>query len=97
MNFTVSMDRNSVSNPDHFLTKIYTYKYHQGYGSPQVSKETSKPAQITVSEDGKEISLTYNKMTPRRVYEFNLSSLLTADGGKLVNSLVAYHAHNLRK
>jgi hypothetical protein len=91
------MDRDSVSNPDHFLTKIYTYKYQQGYGSPQVSKENRKPAQISVSDDGKKVSLTYDEMTPRRVYEFNLSSLLTADGGKLANSLVAYHAHNLRK
>ena len=97
MTFTVPMDRESVSNPDHFSTKVYTYKYHQGYGSPQVSKETRKPREITVSKDAKTSHLEFEEMTPRRVYEFNLGSLLTAEGGKLVNSLVAYHAHNLRK
>ena len=97
MSFTVPMDRESVSNPDHFSTKLYTYKYHQGYGSPQGNKEIRKPAKISVSEDARTINLEYDEMTPRRVYEFNLSTLLTAKGGKLVNSLVAYHAHNLRR
>ena len=97
MTFTVPMDRDSVSNPNHFSTKLYTYKYHQGYGSPQVSKETRKPTKISVSEDARTINLEYDEMTPRRVYEFNLTALLTAEGGKLVNSLVAYHAHNLCK
>ena len=91
------MDRESISNPDHFLTKVYAYKYHEGYGSPQVSKDTRKPDEITVSKDAKTIRLEFEEMTPRRVYEFNLGSLLTAKGGKLVNSLVAYHAHNLRQ
>ena len=96
MRFTVPMDRDSVSNPDNFQTKLYTYKYHQGYGSPQVSKETRTPTMISVSEDAKIINLVFDEMTPRRVYEFNLGALSTAKGGRLVNSLVAYHAHNLR-
>lgn len=97
MTFTVPMDRNSVSSPDNFSTKLYSYKYHQGYGSPQGNKETRKPAKISVSEDAKTINLEFDEMTPRRVYEFNLSTLLTAKGGRLLNSLVAYHAHNLSK
>ena len=65
MTFTVPMDRESVSNPDHFLTKVYAYKYHQGYGSPQVSKDTRKPDEITVSKDAKTIRLEFEEMTPR--------------------------------
>ena len=97
MNFTVSMDRKSASDPANYATKVYSYKYHQAYGSPQIKKETRQPSKLTVSGDGKTIRVEYEEMTPRRVYEFNLGGLLTAGGGKLVNSLVAYHAHNLRK
>ena len=64
MTFTVPMDRESVSSPENFWTKVYTYKYHQGYGSPQVSKETRKPAAISVSKDAKTISLEFEEMTP---------------------------------
>jgi sugar lactone lactonase YvrE len=97
MAFTVPMDAESVTKPDNFLTKVYAYKYHQGYGSPQISKETLKPEKVTLSSDAKTIRLEYKQMTARRVYEFNLGAVLTADGGKLVNSMVAYHAHNLRQ
>ena len=63
---------------------------------PQVSKDTRKPDEITVSKDAKTIRLEFEEMTPR-LFTSDLGSLLTAKGGKLVNSLVAYHAHNLRQ
>jgi glucose/arabinose dehydrogenase len=97
MGFTVPMNRKSASDPANYSTKVYSYKYHQSYGSPQINKETRQPSKVTVSGDGKTILLEYEEMTARRVYEFNLGSLLTAESGKLVNSLVVYHAHNLRK
>ena len=95
MSFTVPMDRKSLSDPANYSAKTYAYKYHQGYGSPQVSKDLLKASTVRVSKDARSVRIEYERMIPRRVYELRLSGLVGAKGEKLVNSLVAYHAHNL--
>jgi len=95
MSFTAPMEKKSSSDPANYSAKVYSYKYHQSYGSPQVNKETRQPSKVTVSGDGKEILLEFDEMTARRVYEFNLGRLLTTEGKPLTNTLIVYHAHNL--
>ena len=74
---------------------MYKRQYHSGYGSPQINKQTLTPRKVSLSEDGKEVLLQFDDMVAKRVYEFDLQNLRTQEGSKLLNALVAYHAHNL--
>ncbi|MEE3061516.1 MAG: hypothetical protein VX371_07845, partial [Verrucomicrobiota bacterium] len=87
--------KSSSLEPLHYKAKLYSYKYHSGYGSPQINKQTLTPRKVSLSEDGKEVLLQFDDMVAKRVYEFDLQNLRTQEGSKLLNTLVAYHAHNL--
>ena len=89
------MDKTLASSADSYAIKSYTYKYHQGYGSPQVGVKTLQATKVTLSEDGKTVKLVLSEMQDRRLYEFSLKALKTAEGEPLANALVVYHAHNL--
>ena len=89
------MEKSSSLEPLHYKAKLYSYKYHSGYGSPQINKQTLTPRKVSLSEDGKEVLLQFDDMVAKRVYEFDLQNLRTQEGSKLLNVLVAYHAHNL--
>lgn len=95
LRFTVPMEKSSSLEPLHYKAKLYSYKYHSGYGSPQINKQTLTPRKVSLSEDGKEVLLQFDDMVAKRVYEFDLQNLRTQEGSKLLNALVAYHAHNL--
>ena len=96
LTFTVPMDKESANTSASYGLKSYSYKYHQGYGSPQVNVRRFAAEKSTLSADGKTIKLKLPDMQPRRLYEFSLKNLKTADGERLVNPLLVYHAHNLR-
>ena len=89
------MEKSSALESLHYKVKLYSYKYHSGYGSPQINKQTLTPRKVSLSVDGKEVLLQFDDMVAKRVYEFDLQNLRTQEGSKLLNALVAYHAHNL--
>ena len=95
LTFTAPMDKTLTSSTESYAIKSYAYKYHQGYGSPQVGAKTLKPTNVSLSEDGKTVKLVLSEMQDRRLYEFSLKALRTAEGEPLANALVVYHAHNL--
>ncbi len=97
LTFTLPIDPSSAANPANLPIQSYAYKYHQGYGSPQVNKQTHVPAKTTLSKDGLTLTLQVPSLQPRRLYQFSLSALKTKDGSGLLNPLVVYHAHNLRE
>ena len=95
LTFTAPMDKTIASSPESYAIKSYAYKYHQGYGSPQVGAKKLQPTKVTLSEDGKTVRLVLSAMQDQRLYQFSLKSLKTTKGEPLANALVVYHAHNL--
>jgi hypothetical protein len=95
LTFTVPMDKAIVSSPKSYAIKSYAYKYHQGYGSPQVGVKNLKANQVSLLEDGKTVKLVLSDMQDRQLYEISLKALKTAKGEPLANNLIVYHAHNL--
>ena len=97
LTFTVPMDKESANSSASYGLKSYSYKYHQGYGSPQVNVRKLTIEKATLSGDGRTVTLELPDMQARRLYEFSLKNLKTAKGGHLLNPLLVYHAHNLRE
>jgi hypothetical protein len=95
LTFTVPMDKAILSSPKSYTIKSYAYKFHQGYGSPQVGVKNLKATQVTLSEDRKTVRLLLPEMQERQLYEISLEALKTSKGEPLANNLIVYHAHNL--
>ena len=97
LTFTSKMDEASALETASYKIKSYSYKYHIGYGSPQVGTAKVQVEGAELSNDGKTIKLKLNNLKPRKLYEFFLTNLKTAKGEKLLNPLVVYNAYNLRE
>ncbi|MBG30994.1 MAG: hypothetical protein CMI31_13505 [Opitutae bacterium] len=97
LTFTVPLEKASVTSEKNYFIKSYSYKYHVGYGSPQVNVKKTIPSKAVLSGDAKTVHLSIPNMEARRIYEISLQNLRTADGSALINPLVVYHAHNLRE
>ena len=97
LTFTVPLDKESAGSPTSYALKSYAYKYHQGYGSPQVNVRKLTVEKATLSGDGRTVTLELPDMQARRLYEFSLKNLKPAKGDHLLNHLLVYHAHNLRE
>ena len=97
LTFTVALDKATATTVENYPIKSYSYRYHQGYGSPQVNVKKRKPTKATLSDDGKTVTLELPEMQPRQLYEISLKQIKTTTGTPLLNPLVVYHAHNLRE
>lgn len=97
LTFTVPLNETLATSRDSYSIKTYSYRYHQGYGSPQVNQKTLKPSKATLSANGKSVMLDLPEMEARRLYEISLRELRTTKGLSLLNPLLVYHAHNLRE
>ncbi len=97
LTFTVPVDKTLALSKDSYAIKSYSYKYHQSYGSPQVNARKLTVEKATLSVDGRTVTLDLPEMQPRRLYEISLKAIKTSEGHALLNPLLVYHAHNLRK
>jgi len=97
LTFNVPLEKASAASEKNYSIKSYSYKYHVGYGSPQVNVKKPMPTKAILSNDAKTVHLSIPNMEARRVYEISLQSLRTSEGSALINPLVVYHAHNLRE
>ena len=60
---------------ENFAFQRYYYKYHQGYGSPQIGKEPIKVTALNLAPDRKSVSIDLEKLNPGYVYQLNLKNV----------------------
>jgi hypothetical protein len=80
---------------ENFAFQRYYYKYHRGYGSPQLGKEPIKVTNLKLSPDGKSVSLSLDKLNPGYVYQLNLKNITSTDKTPVLNTFICYTLNRL--
>ena len=96
LDFTKPVDRESASRPEAWSFTHYYYLYHSTYGSPKTDETPAKVTGVEVSEDGKKVRLTLDKLVPGRVFDLRPSGVLSADGAELCTRQAAYTLNRLK-
>ena len=91
--FTKPVDPKVASRPQSYSLTTYTHVYQQGYGSPEVDHTTPRVTEAIVSEDGLRVQLKIDGLVQGHVHDFDLGSVRSSDGGKLVH-VKAYYTLN---
>lgn len=77
-------------NKDNFKVTSYSYAYHKNYGSSQRNKREDKVKNVSVSSDGKTISVELDQLREGYVYQFDFDKFKSASGEELMNGTVCY-------
>jgi glucose/arabinose dehydrogenase len=92
LTFTKSLAKVSTES---FAFQRYYYKYHRGYGSPQLGKEPIKVTHLKLSPDGKSVSLSLDKLNPGYVYQLTLKKITSTDKTPVLNTFICYTLNRL--
>ncbi|HEY1051072.1 MAG TPA: hypothetical protein VGE39_14980, partial [Prosthecobacter sp.] len=87
--FTEPLDETS-GGEELWAGEHYTYRYHREYGSPQIAKEETEVAKVTLSEDRRTAEIELSAWALNHVYEFRLDKLKSDSGSALLNRRIAY-------
>jgi len=99
--FTQPVDKTQALNPGNYNFRHYYYKYQRkaknagADNTDQQDVKTIAVKKVTVSPDGRKVSLVLGELKPGYVYELKLGDITTAKGQPLDNKLICYTLNNL--
>ena len=96
LTFTRPVDPGTVT-PDAIASKSHTYVYFSNYGSPEVDQRAEKISKVSLSPDGKTVSVSGPDLAPGRVYEFRTDGIKSADGTPVLHPEAYYTLNELVK
>lgn len=95
LTFTKPIDAASIKDASAFQFTRYFYEYHRGYGSKQFDVTKAPVKTMRISDDGRKVSLSLEKVKPGYVYELKINGLRSAQGEALVNNYIVYNVNRL--
>ncbi len=102
LTFTRPVDIGSASDPAHYSFRHYYYDYYkkgpeEGVDDAiQVDVQTARVTDINISEDGKTVSLSLDKLKAGYVYELKLENIKSEEGRALEHQLICYTVNRLK-
>lgn len=93
--FTQEIDINSVK-PENITASHWWYQYSRAYGSPKVNLTDEKVSSVTLSPDGKSITVKL-PLHKEKVYCLDVGKFLNKEGKAVLNSKAYYTLINLVK
>ena len=99
--FTQPIDKKQALNTGNYNFRHYYYKYQRktknagADNTDQQDVQTVAVKNITISADGRKVSLVLGELKPGYVYELKLGDITTAKGQALDNQLICYTLNNL--
>ncbi len=97
LSFTSPVNKVLATDINNYQFRIYYYQYHKKYGSPQMEAENIAVKKITVSADGKKVSLQLDAMKANYVYELKLGGIKGVSGDTVSNKIICYTVNKLKK
>lgn len=97
LTFTKPVDPETAKAPSNYSISHYYYLYHGKYGSPKTDIMPASVTDVTVSSDGRRVTLTVDKLVPGRIYELRPDRVKSADGENLVTRIAAYTLNRLKE
>ena len=91
--FTKPVTQESITAENALTIKSYYFKYHRAYGSPQVDQQQALPESMSLSADGKTLSvrLKSEDLKAGYVYEMDFDGLKTSEGQGILNTKLCYN------
>ena len=74
----------------------FTYVYHSTYGCPETDSRFETIGRVTLSADGKTLSIPVEQLRKGRVYEIRLDGLATAEGERVLHPEAYYTLNELK-
>ncbi len=94
LTFTRPVDRAGAADPRRYSVQHFYYPYDKTYGVGQAGHTPAPPTAVTVSKDGRRVSLALPAVIGGgRIYELRAEGLRAADGDPLLHP-VAYYTVN---
>lgn len=95
LTFTKPVAAAAAADAANYSLTHYYYKYHLTYGSPKTDVTPAMIRSVKVSEDGRKVWLSVDKLVPRRVYELRPRGIKGQDGEPLCTVEAAYTLNKL--
>ena len=90
LQFTLPVDISTATNLSNYAFEYYYYPYHRVYGGPQRGNTPVAVKQVSISADKKTVSLTLPNLVEKRIYELQISKLLSESGLELLHPSAYY-------
>lgn len=95
LTFTEPLDPSTANNAANYAVGAWTYKYHKGYGSPEVDKVAPNVTAVALSDDGLTLDITLDQIVKGHVHHLDLGKLKNADGKPLLHKDVYYTVNEI--
>jgi glucose/arabinose dehydrogenase len=97
LTFTKPLDPGTAEKLERYNLSSFTHYYWGTYGSPEMDAKAEKIRAVTVSADGKAVSLKVDGLRVGRIYEVNLNGVKSADGEAVLHPVGYYTLNDLVK
>jgi hypothetical protein len=97
LTFTKQLDGETAKAVKAYNLESFTHHYWSTYGSPEMDHKGEKVQEVTVSDDGKRVSLKVDGYRPGRIYELHLDGVKSADGDALLHPVGYYTLNEVPK
>ena len=95
LTFTLPVEAKTIKN-SLFRCRRYYYEYHQAYGSKQFDTSAVAIKSVTLSADGRKVSLVLADLKAGYIYDLKMGDVRAANGQLLMNHAVYYTLNKLR-
>ncbi|NOY00715.1 MAG: hypothetical protein GXP30_13450, partial [Verrucomicrobia bacterium] len=97
LTFTKPVNREQALKIGEYQFSHYYYEFSQRYGSPQMGVTPVVVKTVTVSEDGKTVSVDLGEIVPRQIYQLDFAGLKSEDGSAMSHGMLCYTVQRLRE
>ena len=102
LTFTRPVDEKTALDTSNYSFTHYYYEYYKKDETEPIDKSIQVDVRhvpvtdITISDDGRKVSLSLDELKPGYIYELKLKNLQSKQGKPLANNLICYTLNNLR-
>jgi hypothetical protein len=97
LTFTKPLNVESAKGLNVYNLESFTHHYWGTYGSPEMDHKAEKIQAVSVSADGKQVSLKVSGFRPGRIYELHLDGVKSAEGDALLHPVGYYTLNEIPK
>jgi hypothetical protein len=97
LTFTKPLNVETAKGLNAYNLESFTHHYWSTYGSPEMDHKAEKIQAVSVSADGKQVSLKVSGFRPGRIYELHLDGVKSADGDALLHPVGYYTLNEIPK
>lgn len=96
LTFTKPLSPQAATDASRFNVQSYRYGYGHQYGSPQLYKKEEVVQALSLSKDGRSVSLQLDGVQSGRIYQVDLGNMFSSDGLPVINTMICYTVNRLR-